>query len=208
MMWIGKSRDTKRTTFGGCKWIAVGIIGAFLLTGCGGGDDDEGDVLVSPTPTPTASQPPPPSTTEQKITLIATNTGNANVQTGTFPLTGTPNGRFVDTVRVRGDYQFSIAGRALSSTFTLGNSTNTELRVGDPVDLSVFRAAYTQTGPGTSFFSWRSRSGTARVTAIYDRSIYVFTLENMVMEPEPSAAYNDASGSFTVNGEGYVVITN
>ncbi|MBC8137742.1 MAG: hypothetical protein H8F28_17820 [Fibrella sp.] len=204
MMWTGKSRNTRRTAFGAYRWIAVGIISASLLTGCGGGDDDESNTLVSPTPA--SSQPPPPSTTEQKITLIATNTGNANVQTGTFPLTGTPNGRFVNDVQVRGDYQFTIAGRALSSTFTLGNSTDTELRVGDTVDLSVFRAAYTQTGPGTSFFSWRSRSGTARITAIYNGSIYVFTLENMIMEPEPSATDNDASGSFTVDGDGYVVV--
>lgn len=207
-MWTVKSRNTRRRVFGAYGWIAaVGIISVSLLTGCGG-DDDEVLMPVSPTPTPTSSQPPPPSDNEQKITLIATNTGNANVQTGTFPLTGTPNGRFVNNVQVRGDYQFTISGRALSSTFTLGNSTNTELRVGDTVDLSVFRAAYTQTGPGTSFFSWRSRSGTARITAIYNGAIYVFTLENMIMEPEPSATDNDASGSFTVNGEGYVVITN
>lgn len=204
MMWT----NTRRSVFGTCGWIAAGIISTSLLTGCGGGDDDEILTQVSPSPTPTSSQLPPPSDDEQRITLIATNTGNANVQTGTFPLAGRPNGRFVNNVQVRGDYQFSISGRALSSTFTLGNSTNTELRVDDTVDLSVFRAAYTQTGPGTNFFSWRSRSGTARITAIYNGSIYVFTLENMIMEPEPSATDNDASGSFTVNGEGYVVITN
>ncbi len=75
------------------------------------------------------------------------------------------------------------------------------------MDLSVFRAAYTQTGPGINY-SWRSRSGTARITVIYDRSIYVFTMENMIMEPEPSAINNDASGFFTVTREGYVMIGN
>lgn len=207
MMWTNKARGTGRPGFGAYGWIAAGIIGASLLTGCGGGDDDQ-NTQVLPTPIPASSQPPPPSTREQTITLTATNTGNANIQAGTFPLTGTPNGRFVNGVRVRGDYQFTVSGRALSSTFTLGNSANTELQVGDAVDLSVFRAAYTQTGPGTSFFSWRSRSGTARITAIYDRSIYVFTLEDMIMEPEPSAPDNDASGSFTVKGDGYVLIAN
>jgi hypothetical protein len=203
----------RRSAFGAYGGIVVGILSASLLSGCGSGSGiiaapSNTPVFPTPTPSPTPTPPPRPSTSEQRITLIATNTGNANVQTGTFPLTGTPNGRFVNNVQVRGDYQFTISGRTFSSTFTLGNSTNTELQVGDTVDLSVFRAAYTQTGPGTSFFSWRTRSGTARITAIYDGSIYMFTLENVIMEPEPSAVNNGASGSFTVNGEGYVVITN
>jgi hypothetical protein len=186
----------------------IGIVGASLLSGCGSGAGTIVAPISTPTPapSPTPTPPPRPDTSEQRITLVVTNTGNANVQSGTYPLTGTPNGRFVNFVQVRGDYGFTLGSRVFASTFTLGNSTNTELRVGDTVDLSVFRVAYTQTGPGTNFYSWRSRSGTARITAIYDGSIYLFTLENVIMEPEPSATDNDASGSFTVNGDGYVLI--
>ena len=196
---------------GGLRWAYVvaplALSCLLLISGCSGNVLGRGDSTSGNTG---ANNPPaqPPPSDRQTITLIVTNTGNSNILAGTYPLTGAPNGRFINGVQVQGVYDVTDQGRVFHATFTLANSTNTDLQVGNTVDLSVYRLAYTQTGPGSSFFAWRTRSGIARITAIYGRTLFVAKLENLTFEPDPSAANNDATGTFTVNGDGYVVITN